>query len=106
MSLMLPAIPYYAVIFTSVKTGIDANGYAEMSEKMFSLAALQKGFLGVESARAEIGITVSYWKTEEDILNWKKDIEHLVAQKTGIEKWYQYYTVRVCKVERQYSFEK
>ncbi|MEO7210468.1 MAG: antibiotic biosynthesis monooxygenase [Chitinophagaceae bacterium] len=106
MSLLLPAIPYYAVIFTSLKTGNDANEYSKMADKMFKLAALQKGFLGVESAREEIGITVSYWKTEEDILNWKKDIEHLVAQKLGIEKWYQYYTVRVCKVERQYSFEK
>lgn len=106
MNIQLPDLPYYAVIFTSVKTGIDANEYSVMAEKMFELAALQKGFLGVESAREEIGITVSYWKTEEDILNWKKDIEHLVAQKLGIEKWYQYYTVRVCKVERQYCFEK
>lgn len=102
----LPDIPYYAVIFTSLKTGRDLNGYSEMAEKMFELAALQKGFLGVESAREDIGITVSYWKSEEDILRWKKNMEHLVAQKSGIEKWYQYYTVRVCKVERQYMFEK
>lgn len=102
----LPAMPYYAVIFTSLKTGNDPGGYSEMSGKMFELAALQNGFLGVESAREDIGITVSYWKSEEDILSWKKNMEHLVAQKSGIEKWYQYYTVRVCKVERQYMFEK
>lgn len=101
-----PELPYYAVIFTSKKTGTDEIGYEEMADKMFSLAATQEGFLGVESARNEIGITVSYWKTQEDILNWKKNIEHLIAQKMGIEKWYQFYTVRICKVERQYSFEK
>ena len=102
----LPAMPYYAVIFTSLKTARDLTGYSEMAEKMFELAAIQDGFLGVESAREDIGITVSYWKSEEDILCWKKNMEHLVAQKSGIEIWYQYYTVRVCKVERQYIFEK
>lgn len=106
MIIEMPDLPYYAVIFTSVKTGIDESGYEEMADKMFSLAATQKGFLGVESARNEIGITVSYWETQEDILNWKKNMEHIIAQKMGIEKWYQFYSVRICKVERQYGFKK
>ena len=61
-----PQPPYYAVIFTSVRTDID-DGYSEISDLMINLAGRQEGFLGVESARNEIGITVSYWKDLESI---------------------------------------
>ncbi len=75
-----PTPPYYAVIFTSIRTEGD-NGYAEMAEHMVDLAAKQDGFLGVESAREEIGITVSYWRDLESIKKWKENTEHLFAQK-------------------------
>jgi heme-degrading monooxygenase HmoA len=95
--------PYYAVIFTSIKTGATA-GYDEMAMKMVELAKQQQGFLGVESARNELGITVSYWKDLEAIKNWKQNIEHLEAQQRGIQAWYKKYTVRIALVEREYSF--
>ena len=63
------------------------------------------GFLGVESARSKLGITISYWKSLASIKNWKKDSEHAIAQKKGKELWYQSYRVRICKVEREYSFK-
>lgn len=96
---------YYAVIFTSVRTNGD-NGYVEMARAMDELAKMQPGYLGIESAREEIGITVSYWESLEAIANWKKNSEHLLAQSKGIKDWYQNYTVRICKVERAYSWEK
>jgi len=99
-----PAPPYYAVIFTSVRTDGD-NGYAQMSDKMFELAKNQSGFLGVESAREQIGITVSYWKDLESIQKWKGNLEHQVAQRKGKEVWYEQFTTRIAKVERDYSFE-
>lgn len=97
--------PYYAVIFTSLKNDED-NGYEKVAEQMIELAALQKGFLGVESARSEIGITVSYWQNIEAINNWKNNAQHLIAQQLGKEKFYKKYTVRICKVEHEYSFER
>lgn len=97
--------PYYAVIFTSVKTEIK-EGYTEMADLMLTLAQQQDGFLGVESARSEVGITVSYWKDLESIKNWKQNLEHLEAQQKGRSQWYQSYTTRICLVEREYSFEK
>lgn len=96
-------IPYYAVIFTSLKNNNDA-GYSEMSARMHELAQLQTGYLGFESARNETGISVSYWKTLDDIRNWKLQSEHLFAQQQGREKWYRYYKIRICKVEREYEF--
>lgn len=97
--------PYYAVIFTSTRTEGD-NGYADMANLMEELAKRQPGFLGIESAREDQGITVSYWKTLEAISNWKKDVDHLNAQQKGIASWYTYYKVRICLVEREYEFQK
>ena len=97
--------PYYAVIFTSIRTELDEN-YAEMAIKMETLAKQQPGFLGVESARNEIGITVSYWESLEAIANWKQNLDHLDAQFLGRQKWYENYVVRIAKVEKEYSFEK
>ncbi|MFN0034916.1 MAG: antibiotic biosynthesis monooxygenase family protein [Saprospiraceae bacterium] len=99
-----PPPPYYAVIFTSTRTGGDAEGYAEMAEHMAALAAQQPGYLGAESARDGLGITVSYWESLDAIRQWKANAEHLVAQRFGREKWYSAYKTRVCKVERDYGF--
>lgn len=74
--------PYYAVIFTSIRT--DNNvGYNEMAEEMEQLAALQPGYLGMEHAKEDISITVSYWKDLDSIKHWKANERHLIAQKTG-----------------------
>lgn len=96
--------PYYAVIFTSVSTE-NNEGYSEMAEVMETLAQQQEGYLGIESARNEIGITVSYWRDLESIRNWKQNMDHLEAQRKGRASWYQSYTVRIALVEREYSFE-
>ncbi|MDN4502501.1 antibiotic biosynthesis monooxygenase [Alteromonadaceae bacterium BrNp21-10] len=98
-----PKPPYYAVIFTSLLTE-DNNGYGDMADKMLTLAAAQPGFLGVESAREGIGITVSYWADLEAINNWKANAEHGEAQKLGREKWYASFKTRIAKVERDYGF--
>ena len=100
-----PEPPYYAVIFSSKRTDRDNFGYSEMSIKMVELASVQEGFLGVESAREEIGITVSYWKDLESIKRWKNDMKHLIAQKKGRSTWYKYFKVRIAKVERDYGFD-
>lgn len=78
---------YYAVIFTSTQTE-DTEGYAKMAEKMKALAKQQKGYLGIESAKNEVGITVSYWENLEAIKNWKANTEHLLAQQKGRKQWY------------------
>lgn len=98
-----PEPPYYAVIFTSLRTDGD-NGYGHMAERMVELAAKQPGYLGIETAREGLGITVSYWASLEAIAAWKAVAAHQVAQRLGKEKWYSQFTLRVCKVEREYGF--
>ena len=98
-----PSPPYYAVIFTSIRTGADED-YTHTAVLMDELAKQHPGYLGIESAREEIGITVSYWKDLESISNWKKQVDHQLAQKLGREKWYSQYKTRICVVERDYGF--
>lgn len=100
-----PTPPYYAVIFTSVKMEND-EGYNEMAERMVELAQQQPGFLGVESARNEIGITVSYWTDLTSIKNWREHAEHTIAREKGRADWYKAFKTRIAKVERDYGFEK
>lgn len=100
-----PAPPYYAVIFSSRRTPIDA-GYDKAAERMLELAAQQAGFLGAESARGEdgFGITVSYWDSLDAIAQWKANADHLAVQESGKRTWYAQYAVRIAKVERAHGW--
>lgn len=99
-----PPPPYYAVIFTSLRSETN-DGYEETAHRMLQLAEEQPGYLGVESAREETGITVSYWESLEAIRHWKANAEHRIAQETGRRRWYAAYKTRICLVERDYGFE-
>ena len=98
-----PTPPYYAVIFTSIRTEGD-EGYGAMATLMEELAQQVPGYLGIESVRDGLGITVSYWSSEEAIKAWKAQVQHAAAQRLGRAQWYEAYFVRVCKVERDYGF--
>jgi heme-degrading monooxygenase HmoA len=100
-----PAPPYYAVIFTSLRTDVD-EGYGETAVRMLELAAQQPGYLGVESAREGLGITISYWTDLDAIKQWKQHAEHLIAQQKGRDAWYETYKTRIVKVERDYKWHK
>lgn len=96
-----PKPPYYAVIFTSKRTDGD-NGYNDMSDKIEALVKKQPGYLGMESARDDIGITVCYWSDLESIEKWSKNEEHRKAKDKGRSAWYKNYKVRISKVEIEY----
>lgn len=98
-----PPAPYYAVIFSSLRTEGD-QGYGDMTHKMAELAQRESGYLGHESVRDGLGITISYWKDLESIKKWKANEEHLQAQRDGRKMWYSVYKTRICKVERDYDF--
>ena len=94
--------PYYAVIFTSTLTK-ESEGYSDLANKMEALAKTQAGFLGIDSVRENVGITVSYWESLKAIKTWKQNSEHLIAQQKGRNQWYSWYNTRICKVEREYD---
>src|SRR3569623_2147460 len=84
-----PEPPYYAVIFTSQRTEGEA-GYGAMAQRMDEMVRQQPGFLGVDSVRGAdgVGITVSYWESEEAIRRWKANEKHQAAQDGGKRTWY------------------
>ena len=100
-----PDPPYYAVIFSSLRTDVK-EGYKDTSDRMLELASQQDGFLGYESVREELGLTVSYWKDLESMKKWKQHIEHTLARARGRKEWYSAYRVRIAKVEREYGFDR
>jgi heme-degrading monooxygenase HmoA len=97
--------PYYAVIFTNHQTD-QLEGYSETAQLMEKLASEAPGYLGMDHARDQIGITISYWESTEAIARWKAQVDHQNAQLLGKSKWYEKYSVRICKVEREYHFER
>lgn len=100
-----PKPPYYAAVFTSVRSDID-EGYYDMNNALLSEISKMHGYLGHESARENnLGITVSYWSDLESLKNWRNQPLHKTAQRSGRDEWYESYKVRICKVERDYGFE-
>ncbi len=101
-----PGPACYVVVFTSRRTGQDADGYAQAAARMEQLVRQQPGFLGLQSAHGEdgVGITVSWWTDLEAIDNWRRQPEHLDVQRRGRTGWYRAYTTTVCRVERESHF--
>lgn len=104
-SRVFPDPPYYAVVFTSRLSG-DDDGYGDTAERMVQLAAQQPGFLGVDSVRDGLGITVSYWRDEASITAWRQHAEHTLARETGRKRWYEEFEVHVAEVKRRYGFRR
>ena len=104
----MPEPPYVAVIFTNRRTGVDDAGYAAMAAEMEGQASAQPGYIGIESARGAdgVGITVSYWATEDDASAWKLVADHLGAQRLGQQRWYAEYITRIAVVGRQYRWRR
>jgi heme-degrading monooxygenase HmoA len=102
-----PPPPYWAVIFTSrLAPSAGDTGYEDTARRMIQLSAEQPGFLGVDSAREDVGITVCYWADEASIQVWKRHADHQFAQYEGRDRWYDAYELRIARVERAYGFER
>jgi heme-degrading monooxygenase HmoA len=96
------------VIFSSLRTAQDDQGYAAAADRMVQLASEQPGYLGVDSVRdaTGVGITVSYWSSEAAISAWRRHAEHTIVREQGRKSWYVEYELRVAKVERAYGFKR
>ena len=97
----------YAVIFTA-KLRDDALEYGVVAEQMEAKMRTYDGFFSFESVRGAdgFGITVCIWESLEALQAWKKDSEHQEAQRRGKAEWYEYYKVRVAKIEYEYDGSK
>ena len=93
----------FAVIFRA-KPGQQDEKYNQTVARMRELAFDKYGcleFIAANDGAQEI--TISYWKDEQSIKNWKNDSEHLLAQELGRSKWYESYSVQLVEIKREYS---
>jgi len=97
---------YYAVIFTAQRSLSGDDIYEITADRMVQLAQQQSGFLGIEAVRGDdgIGITVSYWRSRQDIANWRHNAEHMAAQALGRQEFYDWFRIRIVEVVKDYGF--
>jgi heme-degrading monooxygenase HmoA len=96
------------VLFRSRLTPEAGNDYSAMLQKMAKLAAAAPGFIAEKSFTAEDGerLTVVWWQDEQTLQQWRNHVQHLVAQRVGREKWYEYYKMEVAEVFRTSDFDR
>ena len=95
----------YAVIFRATINKLD-EAYSKTASRMRELALNEYGcseFVSVTEGNQEISI--SYWKEQKSITEWKKNAEHMAAQELGKSEWYKAYNVQVVEVIREYKME-
>ena len=68
--------------------------YEEYNNILYASAKKMDGFIGIDSEVVDgIEITVSKWKTKEDVNVWSKDPEHMKA-KSRVKDWYDWYRAK------------
>ena len=96
-----------AIIFeVTIKDG-QADSYLEMASRMRPLAESINGFISVERFKSlshpDKLLSISYWKDEAAVERWRKLEEHRQAQKTGRNRMFKDYRLRVVGVLRDYG---
>jgi heme-degrading monooxygenase HmoA len=96
-----------AVIFVSKRTAVDSEGYTKAAEEMGKAAERFPGYCGIHSVRGAdgVGITVSYWSSDEAARAWKADAAHSAIREQGRDTWYEWYELMVAQVTRGYSWK-
>jgi len=95
------------VLFRS-KLVPEPEGYAEMADEMEATARSMPGFIDVKAYKAEDGerLTVVWWEDEETLRAWRTHARHIVAQKAGRDRWYEYYDMDVAEIVRRKRFDR
>ena len=94
------------VLFRSMLTAEAGDDYATMADEMLARARTLPGFIDFKSFSADDGerLSVIRWESQETLRAWTDDLRHVVAQRLGREKWYEYFRVEVADVVRSYGF--
>ncbi len=96
------------VLFRSRLTPEAGDDYAAMADEMLARARSMRGFIDFKSFKAADGerLSVIHWESQETMRVWSDDLRHMVAQRLGRERWYDYFHVEVADIVRSYAFER
>ena len=68
--------------------------YEEYNNILHTSVKKMNGFIGIDSEVVDgIEITISKWKTKEDVDIWAKDPDHMKA-KSRVKDWYDWYRAK------------
>ena len=97
----------YAVIFeVEIQEG-KKDQYLSIAAHLKEQLVSMPGFLSIERFESLVNegklLSLSFWKDEESLLNWKKNIDHMAAQTKGRDSVFKDYRIRIAKVQRDYT---
>ena len=94
------------VVFRSrMRADADLDAYAALSARMHELVAQHPGFISIENFSTPDGDEVSLecFESEESVEAWRRNPEHVEAQRRARAELYEWYSVRTALVIREYS---
>ncbi|MHA7845117.1 antibiotic biosynthesis monooxygenase family protein [Serratia sp. D1N4] len=81
--------------------------YVDLVNKLTPLLEPMDGFIGVECFQSTVNpekvLSVTTWRDEEAVVQWRNVQAHLSAQQAGRDKIFHDYRVRVTSVIRDYG---
>jgi heme-degrading monooxygenase HmoA len=82
--------------------------YERWGKRIHDLAVKMPGFISIKTFTADDGERVSIveFESEETMLAWRNQPDHLEAQELGRKLFYSEYHIQVCQPIRDYSFPK
>lgn len=95
-----------AVLFEAEVTAVSQERYLTLATQLKPLLSDIDGFIAIErfqslSAAGKI-LSLSWWRDEEAVQAWKRNLCHQAAQKEGRESIFASYQIRVARVLREY----
>ncbi len=98
----------HVIIFEVLPFAEGKHRYFELAAELKAILADQPGFISVERFQSlmdeEKLLSISFWESEEAIIKWRQNIDHINAQKEGKDKLFKAYRIRVAEVQRDYRF--
>ncbi|WP_300669886.1 antibiotic biosynthesis monooxygenase [Desulfoluna sp.] len=99
----------FAVIFEVTPTKEGKEKYLSIAGEIRGFLENREGFISMERFESLVHegklLSLSFWENEEAIEKWRNLMDHRMAQKTGKEKLFKSYRIRVAGVTRDYTPE-
>lgn len=96
-----------AVIFEADVVPTQQARYLELAAELKPLLADIEGFISIERFQSLTTegkvLSLSWWRDEESVLLWRKNLLHKEAQAEGKATIFSFYRIRVVQTIRDYA---
>jgi heme-degrading monooxygenase HmoA len=99
-----------AVLFEADALPEAQERYIQIASELKPLLSDTPGFISIERFQSlntpgKI-LSLSWWKDEDSVAGWKRNVMHQAAQQEGKQSIFSFYRIRVASVFRDYSSDK